>query len=83
VNPMLKRAIAAVAVKKAWDKYQEARHPRRPSPWARLAIPAVVLATGSAVVLLGKSGKLQPVIDQVRGKSSSTEGAGAVPPPTT
>jgi hypothetical protein len=84
VNPMLKRAIAAVAVKKAWDKYQEARRPQRPSLWARLGIPAAVLAAGGTIAFLGKTGRLQPVVNQVRGRPSRGEAAsGPTPAPTT
>jgi hypothetical protein len=81
VNPLVKRAIAAVAVKKAWDRYQEARHPRRPSLWARLGLPVAVLATGgAAIAFLGKTGRLQPVVDQVRGKANRGDSASGTAP---
>jgi hypothetical protein len=74
VKPIVKRAIAAVAVKKAWDRYQQGRRPPKPSLWARVGIPAVVLATGGALAVLGKTGRLQPVVDQVRrGKPRPSE----------
>jgi hypothetical protein len=80
VNPILKRTITAIAVKKAWDRYQQARRPQRPSLWARLWLPAVLLTTGGALAFLGKSGRLGPVVDQMRGKAKRGESE-SIPPP--
>jgi hypothetical protein len=71
MRPVVKRAVAAVAAKKAWDRYQTSRRPQRPSVLARLGVPVAVLAVGGALAYLGKSGRLQPVLDQVRGKAGS------------
>ena len=83
MNPVVKRAITAVAIKKAWDKYQESRRPRRPSLWARAGLPTRALAAGGTLVYLGVSGRLQPVVNQVRGKTGSGGGNEVPPPPTT
>jgi type IV secretory pathway TrbF-like protein len=83
MSPMIKRAITAVAAKKAWDRYQESRRPQRPSLWSRAGVPSLVVAAGGALVYLGMSGRLQPVVNQVRGKTGSNEGNEVPPPPPT
>lgn len=72
MNPVLKRALAAVAVKQAYDKVQEMRQPRKPSLLSRATPLAVVGALGGALFYLSKSGKLGPMMEQIRGKSEST-----------
>jgi len=36
MNPLVKKALAAVAAKEIWDRVQEARQPKKPSFGARL-----------------------------------------------
>jgi hypothetical protein len=67
MNPMLKKVIAAVAVKEAIEKVQERRRPK-PSLWSRISPLAIVAAIGGALFYLNKSGKLSPVVGQVKDK---------------
>jgi hypothetical protein len=83
MKPIVKRVITAVAVKKAWDKFQESRRPQRPSLWARAGFPTVALVAGGTLVYLGVSGRLQPVVNQVRGRTGSGGGSEVPPPPPT
>jgi hypothetical protein len=70
MNPLLKKVIAAVAVKEAIEKVQEMRRPK-PSLWSRISPLAFVAAIGGALFYLNKSGKLGPVVDQVKGTTGS------------
>ncbi|MDQ4125413.1 MAG: hypothetical protein M3134_07430 [Actinomycetota bacterium] len=70
MNPMLKKVLAAVAVKEAIEKVQEMRRPK-PSLWSRMSPLAFVAAIGGALFYLNKSGKLGPVVEQVKGKAGS------------
>jgi hypothetical protein len=82
MSPMIKRVLAAVAVKKAYDFVQERRRPQKRSFVARFAAPTLALATaGGAIAYLGKTGKLQPLLDGVTGNSSSPAEAEASPAP--
>ncbi|MDQ3953736.1 MAG: hypothetical protein M3279_12370 [Actinomycetota bacterium] len=79
MNPLVKKVVAAVAIKEAIEKVQEMRRPK-PSLWSRLAPLAFVAAIGGAIFYLNKSGKLGPVVDQVKGKAGSggsSNGSGA------
>lgn len=81
MNPIVKKVLAAVAVKEAIEKVQEMRRPK-PSLWSRISPLAFVAAIGGALFYLNKSGKLGPVVDQVKGKagsggSSASNGAGS------
>ena len=92
MNPLLKKVLAAVAVKEAIEKVQEMRRPK-PSLWSRISPLALVAAVGGALFYLNKSGKLSPVVGQVKEKvggagsngSSSWDGGSTAPsaPPTT
>lgn len=72
MNPLLKKGLAAVALKQAYDKVQERRHPKKPSLLSRVTPLAMVGALGGALFYLSKSGKLGPMVNQIRGKSEST-----------
>lgn len=79
MNPLVKKVVAAVAIKEAIEKVQEMRRPK-PSLWSRLAPLAFVAAIGGAIFYLNKSGKLGPVVDQVKAKAGpggSSNGSGA------
>ena len=75
MNPMLKKIVAAVAVKEAIEKVQEMRRPK-PSLWSRLSPFAIIALIGGALFYLNKSGKLSPVLDQVKGKAGSNGASG-------
>jgi hypothetical protein len=70
MNPLVKKVVAAVAVKEAIEKVQEMRRPK-PSLWSRVSPFALVAALGGALFYLNKSGKLGPMLDGVKGKAGS------------
>ena len=76
MSPLLKKVVAAVAVKEAIEKVQEMRRPK-PSLWSRISPLAFVAAIGGALFYLNKSGKLSPVVEQVKGKVGSSNGNGS------
>lgn len=80
MSPIVKRVLTAVAVKKAYDYVQERRRPQR-SAVARFGTPFLALAAaGGAVAFLGRTGRLNPLVDQAKnlaGRSSSTGFEGA------
>lgn len=75
MNPFLKKVVAAVAVKEVIEKVQEMRRPK-PSLWSRISPFAIVAALGGALFYLNKSGKLGPVIDQVKGRTGDSSSNG-------
>ena len=70
MNPLLKKVLAAVAVKEAIEKVQEMRRPK-PSLWSRISPLAFVAAVGGALFYLNKTGKLGGVKDKAGGASAS------------
>lgn len=87
MNPMLKKVVAAVAIKEAIEKVQEMRRPKR-SVWSRISPLALVAAVGGALFYLNKTGRLSPVVGQAKEKlggdgstngSSSWNGANSAP----
>ncbi len=78
MNPMLKKVLAAVAIKEGIEKVQEMRRPK-PSLWSRVSPIALVAAIGGALFYLNKSGKLGPVVGGVKEKvgGSSSNGSGS------
>jgi uncharacterized protein GlcG (DUF336 family) len=78
MSPLLKKVIAAVAVKEAIERVQEKRRPK-PSLWARVSPLALVAAVGGALFYLNKSGKLAPVVGGVKEKvaGGSSNGSGS------
>lgn len=88
MNPLVKKVVAAVAIKEAIEKVQEMRRPK-PSLWSRMAPLAFVAAAGGALFYLSKSGRLSPVVAGVKdkvGPGSSSNGSAAWdggPSPTT
>ena len=76
MNPFVKKVVAAVAVKEAIEKVQEMRRPK-PSLWSRISPFVIVAAIGGALFYLNKSGKLSPVVDQMKGKAGSNGASGS------
>lgn len=74
MNPMLKKIVAAVAVKEAIEKVQEMRKPK-PSLWSRISPLVFVAAIGGALFYLGKSGKLGGMKDKSVGSGGSSNGS--------
>ena len=78
MNPMLKKVIAAVAIKEGIEKVQEMRRPK-PSLWSRISPFVLVAALGGALFYLNKSGKLSPVVGGVKERvgGGSSNGSGS------
>jgi hypothetical protein len=76
MSPLLKKVVAAVAVKEAIEKVQEMRRPQ-PSLWSRISPLALVVALGGALFYLKKSGKLGPVVGGVKDKAGSSGSNGS------
>jgi hypothetical protein len=73
MNSLLKKAVAAVAIKEGIEKIQEMRRPK-PSLWSRISPVAIVAALGGALFYLNKNGKLGPVVGQVKDKAGAGHG---------
>lgn len=69
MRPLWKKALAAIAVKKAWDAYQERR---RPSTAQRAGKVGLLAGLGAGIAYLVKTNRLQPLIEQVKGMRSGT-----------
>lgn len=77
MNPMLKKVLAALAIKEGYEKIQEMRSPK-PSLWSRISRPLMMLGAGGGAYWLYKNGKLQPLVDKAKdmtgsGDSESTQ----------
>jgi hypothetical protein len=79
MNPVVKRALAALAIKEVIDRIQEARKPKR-SLFGRVTSPIVLAAIAGGVFYLYKSGKLEHLIEQGKGRLSH-DGEPAYAPP--
>jgi hypothetical protein len=69
MKPLIKRALAVLAVKKAVSAYQDYRRPRTRSLLARARLPVLVATAGGAAVYLGRGGRLRALADGVGGIS--------------
>ncbi|MDQ3915068.1 MAG: hypothetical protein M3323_07020 [Actinomycetota bacterium] len=78
MNPLLKKVLAAVAIKEGIEKVQEMRRPK-PSLWSRISPVALVAALGGALFYLNKSGKLAPLVGAAKDKATpgSSNGSGS------
>jgi hypothetical protein len=88
MNPLLKKVLAALAIKEGFEKVQEMRNPK-PSLGSRLGGPLTMLGIGGGLYYLYKSGRLAPVVDKAKslmGGSSdasvSSEHTWSAPPAT-
>ena len=66
MNPLLKKALAALAIKEGIDKIQEMRQPKRRSIGSRLGPLALMAGVGAGTYVLAKNGKLQPLLDKAK-----------------
>jgi hypothetical protein len=73
MNPTVKKLLAAVAVKEGIEKIQDWRKPQKPSIWARLGKTATIVGVGAGAYYAYKTGLLNGVIDQLKGKSRTDE----------
>jgi hypothetical protein len=65
VNPLVKKAIAAVAIAKGIGKIRDMRKPKR-SRASRFSPMLALAGLGAGVFYLNKTGKLQPVIAKAK-----------------
>ena len=70
MNPLLKKVLAALAIKEGIEKIQEMRNPK-PSFLARITRPLMMLGAGSGAFWLYKTGKLQPLVNQAKSMTGS------------
>ena len=66
MNPLLKKALAALAIKEGIEKIQEMRRPKRRSIGSRLGPLALIAGVGAGTYVLAKNGKLQPLLDKAK-----------------
>jgi hypothetical protein len=66
MNPLLKKALAALAIKEGIEKIQEMRQPKRRSIGSRLGPLALIAGIGAGTYALAKNGKLQPLLDKAK-----------------
>jgi hypothetical protein len=71
--PIARRVLMAVAIKKGFDMFQEVRRPQKPSFLGRVAKLGMWAAGGGGIFYAFVSGKLQPIVDKMMGKSSSSD----------
>lgn len=67
MNPVIKKAVAGVAIKKGIEKVQDIRAPKRRSFFDRIRPILLVALGGGVLYYLAKSGKLQPIVERVSG----------------
>lgn len=72
MSPIVKKALAAIAAKELLERINEARKPKKPSLIARFGRLLLIGGGIGAGYYVYKSGKLQPLIDKVRGTQSGS-----------
>ena len=73
MNPTLKKILGAIAIKEAVDKINEWRAPKKPSLIKRFGRLLLIGGAAGAGLYAYKSGALEPVMDKIKGKSSSPD----------
>lgn len=71
MNPVVKKALAALAITKGIEKVQEIRRPKR-SLWSRLKPVFGIAVLGAGVFYLNKTGKLQPMVEKAKDFTGNT-----------
>ena len=69
MSPIVKKALAAVALKEVYERVQEARKPQKPSLLARLFKLTVIGGAAYGLFHVYKTGQLQGLVDKARGSS--------------
>lgn len=70
MNPILKKALAALAITKGIEKIQEMRKPKR-SVSSRLFPLVAIVGLGAGAFYLNKIGKLQPMVAKAKDMASN------------
>ena len=70
MSPILKKVLAALAIKEGIEKIQEMRNPK-PSFMSRITRPLMMLGAGGGAYWLYKNGKLQPLVEQAKSMTGS------------
>lgn len=66
MNPLLKKALAALAIKEGIEKIQEMRQPKRRSIASRMGPIALIVGVGAGTYMLAKNGQLQPLLNKAK-----------------
>jgi len=66
MSPILKKILAALAVKEVFERVQEARNPK-PSFGSRIAKPLTFAGLLGGAAFLYRSGRLRPLVEQAKG----------------
>ena len=74
MSPLVKKALAALAIKEGVERIQEMRRPK-PTLRDRIGSPLILLILGGGVFYLFKTGRLRPVIEQAKGLLGSGDEA--------
>ena len=69
MNPIVKKALAAVAIKEGIERIQEARRPKKPSFLARLLKLGIIGGAAYGLFYAYKGGHLQGLVSKARGSS--------------
>lgn len=72
MKPILKKVLAAVAIKEGVEKVVEMRKPKR-SAWSRVTPLLVIVGLGGALAFLAKTGKLQPAMEKAKSLTGNGE----------
>ena len=75
MNPIVKKVLAAAAAKEVLERINEARKPKKPSFIARFGRFLLIAGGLGAGYYAYKSGKLQPLVEKIRGQAPSGDGA--------
>lgn len=65
MRPIVKKVLAAVAVKEGVERIMGSRKPKR-SAWAKITPVLIVAGAAGAVAFLAKTGKLQPAVEKAK-----------------
>ena len=71
MNGLVKKVLAALAIKEGIEKIQEMRRPK-PSLASRLKRPSLLLVLAGGAVYLQQTGKLGPLLQKAKGLSGSS-----------
>ena len=70
MNGLVKKALAALAIKEGIERIQDMRRPK-PSLFSRLLKPLLLVSVAGGIVYLQQTGKLGPLMQQAKGLAGS------------